>query len=268
MLRAIAREAAFVQDESSHLASRVGVRRVDSLEISPNRATAFVGPSGSGKSELAVTLALLSAGSRRVALADLDVLKPYFRSREAGGELERAGVELIAPQGALSQSDLPIVPPSLRGILARGDTQVFLDVGGDPTGARALGSVSDLVARAPYDVLLVLNRHRPFTDDAPSALAVARQIEGAAQLRITGVVSNTNLGDETTESDVLWGLELAREVAASLGVPLRLLGLTEPLQERLSGHSDLPQRVVLRRRMVPNFMGGSALAPSLRQRRP
>lgn len=240
----------------------------DTSEISLQPVTALVGPAGSGKSELAVSLALLAAGARRVALADLDVLKPYFRSREAAAELERAGVELIAPQGALSQSDLPILPPALRGALSRGDTRIFLDVGGDPAGARALGSVSDLIARGKHDVLLVLNRHRPFMEDAPSALAVARQIEGAAQLRITGIVSNANLGGETTERDVLWGLELAREVAAALGVPIRLLGLTEPLAERLAGRSDLPQRVVLRRRMVPSFLGGAALAPPPRQRRP
>ncbi len=230
-------------------------------EISLQRVTALVGPSGSGKSELSVALAFLAAGSARVALADLDVLKPYFRSRETRDELQSSGIELIAPQGALAQSDLPILPPTLRGALARGDTQLLLDVGGDPVGARALGSVSDLIAPAPYDLLFVLNRHRPFVQDAPSALALARQIEGAAQLRITGVVSNANLGAESTEDDALWGLELSREVAAGLGVPVKLLGLAESLAERLAGRSDLPQCVVLRRRMVPSFLGGAVFAP-------
>ena len=234
--------------------------------------TALIGPSGSGKTELALALALLSARQRaadpslpQVALADLDVLKPYFRSREARDELAEAGVELIAPPGALAQSDLPILAPALRGALARRDAKVLLDVGGDPPGARALGSVCDLVATGTYDVLLVLNRCRPFMASAAQVVATAHQLAEAAQLRVTGIASNANLGDETTERDALWGLELALEVAAALAVPVRLLGIGAHLEPAFAGRVDVPQCIVLRRRMIPSFLGGPVLAPPSRR---
>ncbi len=236
--------------------------------------TAFIGPSGSGKTEFALALACLLARQRAadpalppVALADLDVLKPYFRSREARDELAAAGVELIAPPEALAQSELPILAPALRGALARRDSRILLDVGGDPVGARALGSVCDLVASGPHEVLLVLNRYRPFMDSVAQVVAAAQELAEGAQLRVTGIASNANLGDETTERDVLAGLELAQEVAAALAVPVRLLGIGADLEPAFASRVDVPQCIVLRRRMIPSFLGGVVLSPPAPDRR-
>ncbi|HCF62376.1 MAG TPA: hypothetical protein DFS52_30840, partial [Myxococcales bacterium] len=128
------------------------------------RVTALIGPYGSGKTELAIGLALSAAQRKtsawkKVVLGDIDVLKPYFRSREAGDHLKHQGIELLAPAGALASADLPILTPELRGNVARPDVQMVLDVGGDPVGARALGSISDVVGASDYDLLLVLNRY-------------------------------------------------------------------------------------------------------------
>jgi hypothetical protein len=231
------------------------------------RVTALIGPYGSGKTELALGLALHAAqrardgsGFARTVVADLDVLKPYFRSREAGGQLAAEGIELLAPQAALALADLPIVTPELRGSVARKDSQVLLDVGGDPVGARALGSLSDAVAGEEYDLLLVLNRHRPFMDGLDAVLGQAQQMAGAAQLSITGVVSNTHMLEETTPEDVEWGLSLAREVASALGVPVRLLAVPMHLAERFRDRDELPPVVAIRRRMMPAFLGGVVLA--------
>lgn len=236
------------------------------------RITALVGPYGSGKTELAIGLALEASGRagqegapfQRAVLADLDVLKPYFRSREATEPLRQAGVGLIAPAGALACSDLPILAPELRGYLPREDTQIILDVGGDPAGARALGSLSDVVGETGYDLLLVLNRHRPFMDSLDAVIEQARRISEAANLALTGVIANTHLLDETTAHDVEWGLELARPVAQALGVSVRLLALPEHLEAAFAGRPDLPPLVVVRRRMAPHFLGGVVLAPPQR----
>lgn len=233
------------------------------------RVTALIGPYGSGKSELAIGLATFAAQQvaratndlKRAVLGDIDVLKPYFRSREVSDSLKSAGVGLIAPPGALANSDLPILSPELRGSVVRKDTQVILDVGGDPVGARALGSISDVVGASEYDLLLVLNRYRPFMDTTESVIKQAHQIATAAKLNITGVISNTNVLEDTTAEDVHWGLELSREVAAALEVPVRLLAVSEHLEETFAGVAGLPPVVTIRRQMRPNFLGGVVLSP-------
>ena len=234
------------------------------------RVTALVGPFGAGKSELAIGLAQWAArqavpagaAPRRVALADLDVIKPYFRSREVVTSLRAQGIGLIAPAGALAQADLPILTPELRGTVSRGDTQLILDVGGDPVGARALGSISDVVGATDYDLLLVLNRNRPFMDRLDSVIAHVRGIAEAAHLSFTGVIANTHMMDETTLEDIEGGLVLARAVAAALAVPVRLLGVPQALAGALAGRTDLPPIVAIRRHMLPEFLGGLVLAPA------
>lgn len=249
------------------------------------RVTGLIGPFGSGKSELALGLSLhlaaQLAAARRLALptqpasgletpagapvspvvvVDLDVLKPYFRSREVGDRMSAEGVALLAPRADLANTDLPIISPEMRGAVSRPDAHVVLDVGGDPVGARALGSMSDVVGGADYDLLLVLNRYRPFMDAAEMVVAHARQIVAASRLSLTGVISNTHLLDETQVDDVGWGLELARAVAAELGVPVRLLAVPAHLvTEARALAPDLPA-VAIRRRMLPEFLGGVVLA--------
>jgi len=229
------------------------------------RVAALIGPYGAGKSEIAIGLAMWAAqhlaatGRRRVVLADLDVLKPYFRAREMAAGLEKAGVGLIAPMGALANSDLPILTPQLRATIPDERTQMMLDVGGDPVGARALGSVSDVVGAAEHDLLLVLNRYRPFMDTVEQVVEQALMISDAAHLALTGIVSNTHVMEETTGEDVRWGLDLAREVSRRLGLPLRLLGVPEHLAGAFLQQADLPPMVVVRRHMRPDFLGGVVL---------
>jgi energy-coupling factor transporter ATP-binding protein EcfA2 len=227
------------------------------------RVTAIIGPYGSGKSELALALALAAhtrkPGINKIALADLDVLKPYFRSREAKALVEARGVELLAPLGSLAGADLPIIPAEVRGYIGRADARVILDVGGDPVGARALGSLSDVVAAAGYDLLFVLNRNRPFAESFDSVMAMAHQIMGAANLGITGVVSNTHMMEETTLDDVIGGLDLSRRVATALGVDVRCVMVPDGMQERTALPADLPLVVTVRRHMKPEFLGGVVL---------
>ena len=53
------------------------------LERFPHRLTLVTGHYGTGKTEFSVNLALaLAAEGARTALADLDIVNPYFRSRE------------------------------------------------------------------------------------------------------------------------------------------------------------------------------------------
>ena len=185
------------------------------------RVTIIVGHFGSGKTEIAVNGALqLADGGVSVALVDLDVVKPYFRSRATRAAMAKHGVELVVPSGDNVFADLPIIVPQIRTLLRDSRRKVLFDVGGDDTGARALGSLADVVPRAETEHLLVLNFRRPFTETVGAAVAMIREIEAAARLPITGLISNTHLMGETTPEIVLDGYRLALAAAAAVGVPV------------------------------------------------
>lgn len=186
------------------------------------RLIVFVGNYGSGKTEVAVNFCryLKRGGEGRVAIVDLDIVNPYFRSREAKALLQAEGIELIAPGGEHFYADLPIVVPEVRGGIQRGEGKIVLDVGGDDQGAKVLASFSDLLAAGACDFWVVLNAHRPFTETAAGAKKMVREIEAASGLRATGLVANTHLLHETTAETVRKGVALAREVCFDLSLPL------------------------------------------------
>ncbi len=216
------------------------------------RITIVAGHFGSGKTEIAVNGAIHQArDGLPVALIDIDVVKPYFRTREAREELAARGVELVAPDGENATADLPIVLPRVRALCRDGSRRVILDAGGDDTGARVLGSLADVLDDQDPDFLLVLNFRRPFTPDVPSALAMAREIESASRRRITGVVSNTHLMDETTREVLLDGLRLARQTAAKLGVEVRAMGVQEGSRSLLEPSETGCEILPLRRIVQP-----------------
>lgn len=215
------------------------------------RVTILCGHFGSGKTEITLSAALELAGAGfPVSLLDLDVVKPYLRSRSARDILGAANVELVAPMGEYFSSDLPIVLPQVRTRLQDPTRKVFIDAGGDDTGVRALASVSDAVPEEETDLLLVLNFRRPFTPDVDSAVSMAREIEAASRLRTTGLLSNTHLMGESTAEVILDGLRLAREVGRSLSLEVRAvaapLDLAEEVERGNPGCPVLPVKKIVK----------------------
>jgi hypothetical protein len=218
------------------------------------RVTAIVGHFGSGKTEIAVNGALrLAAEGRPVTLVDLDVVKPYFRSRAARETLAAHGVDLVVPAGDTIFADLPIIVPRVRTMLRDERRRVLLDVGGDDTGARALGSIADAVPREETDHLLVLNFRRPFTETVEAAVTMIREIEAAARLRVTGVISNTHLMGETTAEVVTDGYRMAVATAAAAGVPVVAVAVEEALAAELAAAAFACPVFPLRRVLRPPF---------------
>lgn len=219
-----------------------------------SRVTILVGHFGSGKTEIAINGArALARAGRRVVLVDLDVVKPYFRSRSARAVLAAQGVEVVAPQGENIFADLPIIVPTIRGAVRDPTCTVLVDAGGDPTGARALGSLADALPEEGVETLAVLNFRRPFTTSAEEAVAMVRAIEGAARRRVTGLVSNTHLLGETTAEVVLHGYTLACRVSEELGVPVRAVVVDEALEGELRGARLGAELTALKRVVRPPF---------------
>jgi len=218
------------------------------------RITVLVGSFGSGKTEIALNGALaLAAAGGPVTLADLDVVKPYFRSRAARAILDEAGIRLLAPAGEVTHADLPIVVPQVRAALRDPSCRVVVDAGGDDVGARVLGSLSDVLPAADAHVLVVLNFRRPSTPDAEKAAAMVRKIEAAARVKVTGLVSNTHLMRETTPRVVLEGHQLAVEAAEDLSIPVIAVTATSDVAADLAGEELGCPLVVLQRIVLPPF---------------
>lgn len=179
----------------------------------------FTGNYGSGKTEVAVNYTAHFARSGIVCkIVDLDLVNPYFRCREAREQLEALGVSVVAPGGELHSADLPILLPQVRGAIEQSGGLTVLDVGGDNVGATVLSGLVKSFTRSSYEMNFVLNKNRPFTGTVEGALQLIGEIETAAGLHVTAIVSNTHLMDETTPEMIVDGVEFAREVAVAKGV--------------------------------------------------
>ncbi|MEJ2369199.1 MAG: cobalamin biosynthesis protein CbiA [Acidobacteriota bacterium] len=199
-----------------------------------SRITILAGHFGSGKSEIAINGAIDAArAGSPVFLADLDVVKPYFRSRAARQFLEDSGVTLVAPKGENVYADLPILLPEVRGLCADSSRKLIMDVGGDDMGVRVLGALNDVIPPDETAFYLVLNFRRPFTPDVAAAVQMARQIEAPSRLRFTGLIANTHLMDETTPDVVLDGYRLALETGHELDLPVVAVTAAAPVSDSL-----------------------------------
>jgi len=224
----------------------------NNLEYVPEeRLVLIVGNYGSGKTEVAVHLALELSRTRQVSIADLDIVNPYFRCREAHDEMEEAGIRVIYPQGEYHAADLPIVLPEIRGTIQQEGGTLIFDVGGDDVGARVLSSLADVLADRPYVMLQVLNAKRPFTETVEGCLRVRREIEAASRLSVTALVSNTHLLEETDVETVEEGLRLARAVEAEGGLPLAFATANESLRGSFDAVEAGCPILWIRRRMLP-----------------
>lgn len=195
------------------------------------RITLLAGHYGSGKTNIAVNLAMqLRKTEPRVAVADLDIVNPYFRTKDSQKELEQAGIRFICSEYANSNVDIPALPQTLYAVTDDRDLHCVLDIGGDDRGALALGRLSPAIrAENNYEMLFVVNFYRPLTANAADALEVMREIEAAGRLPFTGIINNSNLGDETTADTVLATQERVRELCGLCSLPLLCTTVHRPL---------------------------------------
>ena len=188
------------------------------------RLTLFAGHYGSGKTNIAVNYALHLAGQgKRVCIADLDIVTPYFRTKDSARELAAAGVDLISPQFANTNVDLPALPAEAYRLVTDRQTFGIMDIGGDDRGAYALGRyVPSILEENNYRMAYVANCYRPLTRTAEDALEVMREIETACGLRFTCIINNSNLGTETTPETVLNSLDFIQRLRELSGLPVFL----------------------------------------------
>ena len=198
------------------------------------KITIFAGHYGSGKTNLAVNAALaLKRRHDSVILCDMDIVNPYFRTKDSEAILSEAGVRLISPRFANSNVDLPYLPAEVAAIFG-GDYVSVIDVGGDDSGAIALGQYADRIEAVGYDMLLVLNARRYLTLEPTEAVEIMHEIESASSLRFTGLINNTNLGHESTAETVTQARNYMEAVSKETGLPLVATSYREDLSPALT----------------------------------
>lgn len=195
------------------------------------RVSLFCGHYGSGKTNIAVNYALyLRSLGNEVAIADIDIVNPYFRSKDSEAELRAAGVDVIALPFANSNLDLPALPPEVYSLVRSHKRMAVFDVGGDDRGAYALGRyVPDILAENDYDMFFVVNFCRPLTRTPEEAMEVLHEIEDACHIPFTGIINNSNLGTETTAELVDSSRAKAEQLAKLSGLSVVMTTAEESL---------------------------------------
>ena len=185
------------------------------------RFIVITGNYGSGKTELSLNLALHYAETEKMTLVDLDIVNPYFRTGEKADMLRDAGVRVLMPTFAMTTVDIPALPAEIQSVFEVPSDRVLFDVGGDDTGAAALGRYypSFMKERENTIVALVINCMRPLTMEEEDITDMARRIENRGRLRIDLLINNTNLADETTPEMIEKGEKTVLRCAEILGVP-------------------------------------------------
>ena len=195
------------------------------------RITIFAGHYGSGKTNIAVNYAISVAKRKRsVAIADLDIVNPYFRTKDSEKVLSENGIRLISSPYAGTNVDTPALPAEAYSIIHDKSVYAIIDVGGDDRGALALGRYSPSIAEQnDYEMLFVINKYRYLTSDASETFEIMKEIEQAASLKFTGIVNNSNLGDETTAENVFNSISYANEVSALSELEIKMTTVREDL---------------------------------------
>ncbi len=203
--------------------------------MNSKRITLFAGHYGSGKTNIAVNYALwLKEEHEKVVIADLDIVNPYFRSKDSEKQLEARGIHLISSEYANSNVDVPAMPSEAYSIIDDKSLRAVIDVGGDDRGALAMGRYAPaILSENNYEMLLVINKYRPLTPDCASTLAVMHEIETACQMKFTGIINNSNLGDETDKETVLASVSYADEISKASGLPIKMTTVKKDLYDKL-----------------------------------
>ena len=215
------------------------------------RIRLFIGHYGSGKSEVSINYVttLRKQVEGEVALADLDVVNVYFRTREKKDLMKELGITPIDSSIETTTLDVPAVSAEIMRPLHDKSVNYVIDVGGDNVGGRVVGRFAKQFEQDDYDMFYVVNANREKTQTAKEVLGYIHAIEASSKLKVTGLVNNTHMLRETTVEDILKGQEVAREVSKIRNIPIKYVCCLESLVDKLPTDLEgdiLPIKLYLR----------------------
>lgn len=191
----------------------------------------LAGHYGSGKTNVAVNLALkMKKDGLEVKIADLDIVNPYFRTKDSIKTLTEAGIPLISPAFANTNVDLPALPQEAYSLVQRTDSYAVLDVGGDDRGAYALGRYAPYILEENnFEMCYVFNCYRPLTRTAEEAFEVIKEIEAACKIPFTAIINNSNVGNDTDADAIIASEKETERLSALTGLPIIYTSVREDI---------------------------------------
>lgn len=215
----------------------------------------IVGNYGSGKTEVAINLAVTEKRSGKpVQVADLDLVNPYFRTRDARKQLRMLGIDVILPQEDYMKADLPILSPAVAAMIRTKGILAILDVGGDSVGATVLAALAEPFKNRQTKVLQVINPFRPYTDTLEGCEKIRTGIEMTAGMKISGIVSNANMMQDTTMEHIRQGYDFILRFADRSGLPLEFITVPDKLQKTNDMTRFSCPLLTIKRQLVPPWL--------------
>jgi len=225
------------------------------VEIKLDGIIVIAGNYGSGKTEISINLAINRKRSGlNVRIADLDLVNPYFRTREARHLLSENGIDLVIPPKQYLQADLPILSPSVSGMIQQPAQLTLIDAGGDDVGVTVLASLADALRGRKVRMLQVVNPYRPFTETIEGCLEMKSKIEKAAKLSVSGIIGNPNLINETTVDHIYEGNDFLKKLSAQSGLPIEFIAIAVDVFQKIDvGRFESPL-LPIARQLVPPWL--------------
>jgi hypothetical protein len=222
------------------------------LNIEIRGIVIICGNYGSGKTETAVNLAAKrKTDGLDVKISDLDLVNPYFRTREVRIPLEAMGIDVILPDKKYMHADLPILAPAVAGIIKQPSELTILDAGGDDVGVTVLAALQDHLSKAKVQMLQIINPFRPFTEDVKGCIKIKQEIEKSSKVKITGLVSNANLIDETTVEHIYKGYHFLKDISEATGLKIEFITASSHLIPQLELDRFTCPVLEINRKLVP-----------------
>lgn len=238
----------------------MGQLKIRKMEIDYNGVVIIVGNYGSGKTEIAINLAVHEKrNGKDVKLADLDLVNPYFRTREARKQLRAIGIDVILPPDQYMTADLPILSPRVAALIRQQHHLAILDAGGDDVGATVLASLAEPLKGRPVKMLQVINPFRPYTDTVAGCRKICREIESASKIKMNGIVGNANLMDDTQPAHIYEGYDFVKKISQESGLPLEFITVEETVRSGIDLKRFSCPVLTIKRQLVPPWRSAELL---------
>ncbi len=222
------------------------------MKIDLDGIVIITGNYGSGKTEVSINLAVnRKREGLEVCIADLDLVNPYFRTREARVPLSKMGIDVVLPPTQYLKADLPILSPKIGGVIRNPSQLTLLDVGGNDVGATVLATLADFLKDKTFHMLQVVNPFRPFTETIKGCLKIRDEIQSSSRMTINGIIGNANLIDNTVPEDIYSGFNFVESLAVESGLPLKFITVAEELMQEIDINRFSCPVLQISRQLVP-----------------
>lgn len=202
-----------------------------------SRIKIFTGHFGSGKTEISINYAInLAKQGKKTALLDMDIVNPYFCVRDIKEELKnKHNIKVICSNPNYSNAELAVVPPEVISVFNDKSYEAIMDVGGDDSGAVVLGQYNVFFKEEDYEMYFVINNNRPLTQNLEDTKEYIKAVEFASRLKVTYLISNTNMSYDTSLEDILKGDEITFKLSKMLNIPYKYTVCRRDLAEGANG---------------------------------